>query len=148
MAIRARPMKERFQMDSCSENDLIFLRYLCDELDDDELKKFFCHLLACGVCRTCLAEERMLTNLLGRSRPLYVAPAALRARVGDIFLKHLTRASQAAPNEHTRIPNSPDSKPLTIGTRTDALDLQRNEFPKKRPLCDCVQRLRGGFWRR
>lgn len=146
MAIRARPKKESFQMDPCPEDDLVFSRYICNELDDEELQKIFRHLLACDDCRVRLLEERRLANLLGCLRPLYLAPATLRARVSGIFTEHLTTVSQAVPRHDTRIPDLLASEPFTIGVRTAAPGLERSESPKKGSVCACFRRLRGAFW--
>jgi mycothiol system anti-sigma-R factor len=55
--------------------------YLDRELSDQDLEEFRAHLEECEACRTELEAEEKLSALLRRSRPLYSAPGALRARV-------------------------------------------------------------------
>ena len=64
--------------DPCSVNRL---RYLDDQLEGRELEEFRFHLSCCSDCRAHLEEEKALSRLLLRSRPLYLAPASLRARI-------------------------------------------------------------------
>jgi len=59
--------------------------YLDDELRGDELQDFRAHIMGCADCKELLAEEEALSQLLHRSRPLYQAPEALRARVSTII---------------------------------------------------------------
>ena len=68
-------------MSPCDEYSLKALRYLDDRLHGQELDDFRAHLEACSNCRASLESERFLSQLLHRSRPLYSAPPALRARV-------------------------------------------------------------------
>jgi anti-sigma factor RsiW len=64
------------------------LRYLDNDLQGQDLNDFLTHLEACADCRASLEEERSLSHLLHRSRPLYSAPAALRSRVSAIVMQH------------------------------------------------------------
>jgi hypothetical protein len=57
------------------------LRYLDNELKGPELEDFLAHVNTCADCRAGLDSEQALSQLLKRSRPLYSAPAVLRARV-------------------------------------------------------------------
>jgi anti-sigma factor RsiW len=59
------------------------LRYLDNELHDQESTDFAAHIKACAECGRLLEEELGLSRVLRESRPLYSAPAALRARVAD-----------------------------------------------------------------
>jgi anti-sigma factor RsiW len=68
-------------MNSCDEYDVKLLCYLDNELSDQELEDFSAHLRICAVCRARLEAERSLSRLFRQSRPLYSAPAALRARL-------------------------------------------------------------------
>ena len=68
-------------MSPCDEYSLKALRYLDDRLHEQELDDFRAHLEACSNCRANLESERVLSQFLHRSRPLYFAPPALRARV-------------------------------------------------------------------
>lgn len=55
--------------------------YIDNELRGQELEDFLAHLAGCADCILQVEEEQALSNLLRRSRPLYAAPDALRARV-------------------------------------------------------------------
>lgn len=55
--------------------------YLDKELIGPDLEEFRAHLEACAACRAELEVREELFRLLHRSRPLYSAPDALRARV-------------------------------------------------------------------
>jgi anti-sigma factor RsiW len=55
--------------------------YLDKELIGPDLEEFRSHLEACAACRAELEVREELFRLLHRSRPLYSAPDALRARV-------------------------------------------------------------------
>jgi anti-sigma factor RsiW len=79
-------------MAPCTVDSLIFLRYLGNELRGKELTEFRHHLGACDTCRVRHAEERALSLLLRRSRPLYSAPPALRARVAAAVEQQRTHA--------------------------------------------------------
>ena len=68
-------------MSSCDECSLKALRYLDDRLHGQELDDFRAHMEGCSNCRASLESERALSQLLHRSRPLYSAPPALRARL-------------------------------------------------------------------
>jgi anti-sigma factor RsiW len=70
-------------MDSCGEHSINMLRYLDNDLSATELKAFSRHLKVCTDCQACLEEEQELTHLLHRTRPLYPASAALRARLSS-----------------------------------------------------------------
>ena len=68
-------------MSLCDACSVKILRYLDGGLQGSELDNFRTHLESCADCRASLEEEQALSLLLRRSRPLYSAPAALRARV-------------------------------------------------------------------
>ena len=51
------------------------------ELSGSDLEDFLAHLRGCEACRTEFEAEKSLSSLLRRSRPLYTAPDALRARI-------------------------------------------------------------------
>jgi anti-sigma factor RsiW len=78
-------IEEALEMDSCSQHTLDILRYLDHQLNCEELKAFFAHLLGCQSCRARTEEEQALSRLLGDSRPLFPAPIALRARVSAVL---------------------------------------------------------------
>ena len=75
-------------MNPCDEYRVKTLRYLDDDLQGDELIDFRNHLKACAECRANLEAEQALSYVLYRSRPLYLAPAALRSRVSAAVMQH------------------------------------------------------------
>jgi anti-sigma factor (TIGR02949 family) len=75
-------------MNPVDEYRVKIVRYLDDDLQGDELDDFRNHLEACADCRADLEAEQALSLLLRRSRPLYPAPAALRARVSAAVMQH------------------------------------------------------------
>lgn len=68
-------------MSPCNEHNLKILSYLDNRLSGQELDGFRSHLEDCSSCRARVEAERSLSQLLRRSRPLFSAPPALRARV-------------------------------------------------------------------
>lgn len=83
-------------------------RYLDGELSGQELADFESHLQSCAQCQLRLEEERALSHLLRQSRPLYSAPAALRARVSATLAQH---SAVAAPASET---NGTTRKPMAL----------------------------------
>ena len=77
-------------MSACDDYRFQILRYLDNSLQDGELADFRAHLEYCENCRTTVETERSLSQLLRRSRPLYSAPAALRARVAATVEQRIT----------------------------------------------------------
>jgi len=75
-------------MHSCDEYRLRILRYLDNELSGTELEEFSAHIGLCAHCGEQLREEQALSRLLRKSRPLYSAPEALRARVSRDLMGH------------------------------------------------------------
>jgi mycothiol system anti-sigma-R factor len=68
-------------MKCCDNNEATIRLYLDNELSGQDVEEFRAHLKECEACQTELDAESRLSALLHRSRPLYVAPDALRARV-------------------------------------------------------------------
>jgi mycothiol system anti-sigma-R factor len=68
-------------MKGCDDYCATIQLYLDRELSGQDLDDFRAHLEECEACRKELEAEESLSVLLHRSRPLYSAPAALRARV-------------------------------------------------------------------
>src|ERR1700747_1147294 len=68
-------------MKGCDDCGATIQLYLDRELSCQDLEDFRAHLEECAACRTELEAEEKLSALLRRSRPLYSAPDALRARV-------------------------------------------------------------------
>jgi hypothetical protein len=68
-------------MNNCDEYAIKALRYLDNDLKGSELEDFLLHLKSCASCQEHLEAEKELSATLHRSRPLYLAPAALRDRV-------------------------------------------------------------------
>lgn len=75
-------------MNSCDEIVVKTLRYLDNDLQGQELEEFRAHLQSCAYCRAHLEAEKALSQTLHRSRPLYSAPATLRARVSALAIEH------------------------------------------------------------
>ena len=68
-------------MKGCDDCSATIQLYLDRELSGQDLDVFRVHLKGCQACRAELEAEEKLSVLLHRSRPLYPAPDALRARV-------------------------------------------------------------------
>jgi anti-sigma factor RsiW len=68
-------------MNRCEEYNTELLLYLDNELTGEKFENFQAHLLSCADCRERLEEELALSSVLRRTRPLYLAPDALRERV-------------------------------------------------------------------
>jgi mycothiol system anti-sigma-R factor len=68
-------------MKGCDDYSATIQLYLDRELGGQDLEAFRAHLKECEACRTDLEADERLSALLHRSRPLYSAPDALRARV-------------------------------------------------------------------
>jgi mycothiol system anti-sigma-R factor len=79
-------------MNPCDEFSARALRYIDNTLQGQDLTAFRAHLQTCGDCRALIEAEQGLSQLLRRTRPLYSAPPALRARVAVILEEHRTRA--------------------------------------------------------
>lgn len=75
-------------MSSCDKYGVMLLRYLESSLRGSDLEDFRAHVELCVDCRARLEAEKSLSQLLQRSRPLYRAPAALRARVAEAAALH------------------------------------------------------------
>jgi mycothiol system anti-sigma-R factor len=80
-------------MKGCDDYSATIQLYLDRELSGQDLENFPPHLKECEACRTELEADERLSALLHRSRPLYSAPAALRARV--------MRAAESFPSTTT-----------------------------------------------
>lgn len=89
-------------MSSCDDFSVKALLYLEDRLQGQELDDFRAHLEKCVKCRTGLDADRAVSGLLHRSRPLYSAPAALRARVAEAVEQH-TSPIRARENLYERL---------------------------------------------
>jgi hypothetical protein len=68
-------------MNYCGERSTDILLFLDNALTGQKLEDFRAHLADCSICRERLQEEQALSSLLHKTRPLYLAPQALRARV-------------------------------------------------------------------
>jgi len=82
-------------MKGCDDFSATIQIYLDWELSGQDFEDFPHHLEQCEACRTELEVEESLSALLHRSRPLYSAPDALRARVlqtADSFSPTTTHA--------------------------------------------------------
>ena len=68
-------------MSHYDDRSVDILLYLDNALTGQRLEDFRAHLAGCSNCRERLQEELALSSLLRETRPLYLAPQALRARV-------------------------------------------------------------------
>ena len=68
-------------MSYCGERCSDILLFLDNALSGQRLEDFRAHLAGCSNCREHWQEELALTSLLRETRPLYLAPQALRDRV-------------------------------------------------------------------
>jgi anti-sigma factor (TIGR02949 family) len=89
------------QTGPCDKYMVETLRYLDDDLKGQELEDFRSHLTSCSNCRAHLDEEKALSQLLHRFRPLYSAPASLRGRVSEA-----TEASASISTARDRLDRS------------------------------------------
>jgi anti-sigma factor RsiW len=71
-------------MSLCDEHSTDILLFLDNDLHGEALDRFLAHLKVCAVCSKQLEEERALSGLFQRTRPIYVAPEELRARVAAV----------------------------------------------------------------
>jgi anti-sigma factor RsiW len=102
-------------MKNCDACSLDILLYLDDRLIGQELGEFREHLAVCSDCRKHLEEERALSRVFLRTRPLYLAPQALRARIAAAATEEGTAVSPASVSSRkTRMQNLtrwlPDSR--------------------------------------
>jgi anti-sigma factor RsiW len=75
-------------MKSCHDRYIDLLRYLDNDLSEQKRKLCWAHLETCADCQRRLEQERVLTQFLRQSRPLYAAPAVLRTRVSTTIEQH------------------------------------------------------------
>jgi anti-sigma factor RsiW len=78
-------------MKSGDDRNINLLRYLDNDLSQQELKYFSAHLETSAYCQSRLEQERGLSRFLRESRPLYLAPAELRIRVSALIESHSVR---------------------------------------------------------
>jgi mycothiol system anti-sigma-R factor len=84
--------KQGAGMSACNDRGVRILGYLDDDLAGQELAEFRAHLEHCPTCQASIEAERSLSQLLRRSRPIYSAPPALRARVAAAVERHAASA--------------------------------------------------------
>jgi hypothetical protein len=87
-------------MNRCDEYATKTLRYLHNDLEGQEVEDFLSHLKSCVSCQENLEAEKKLSATLQRSRPLYLAPAALRARVAAATMQASSRGVQDSTRWH------------------------------------------------
>ena len=87
-------------MSSCDEYAIKALRYLDNDLEGQELADFLSHLKSCTSCQEHLGAEKKLSARLHRSRPLYLAPAALRDRVAAATMQATSGRVQDSTRWH------------------------------------------------
>jgi anti-sigma factor RsiW len=94
-------------MNPCEKHSVNILRCLDNELSGQELQDFRNHLASCSSCTTHLEEERELSRLFQRSRPLYSAPAALRARVSAAAMQERSVTNHALDQARNGVSHFP-----------------------------------------
>jgi hypothetical protein len=87
-------------MSACDEYAVKTLQYLDNVLTGQELEAFLSHLEGCTCCRERLQAERELSIALYRTRPLYLAPSALRDRVAVAIGQASPSATGLRPQWH------------------------------------------------
>jgi hypothetical protein len=93
-------------MSRCEERTSDILLYLDNALTGQKLEDFHAHLVVCSNCRERLEEELALSSLLRETRPLYLVPQALRARVAAVVTQHASGPFPASDRSRkTRIQN-------------------------------------------
>lgn len=75
-------------MNPCDEYSVKRSCYLDNRLQARELDDFRAHLKECAHCRAEVEADQAISRLLSGSRPLYSAPAALRAQVSAAVEQH------------------------------------------------------------
>jgi anti-sigma factor RsiW len=87
-------------MNRCDDYATKTLRYLDNNLQGQELEDFLSHLKSCASCQEHLEAEKKLSATLQRFRPLYSAPAALRARVAAATMQATSNRVQDSTRSH------------------------------------------------
>jgi Putative zinc-finger len=87
-------------MSYCGERSSDNLLFLDNALTGQRLEGFRAHLAGCSNCRERLQEELALTSLLRETRPLYLAPQALRDRVAAAAVQQAFAGSP--PSDRSR----------------------------------------------
>src|SRR5260370_32673289 len=90
------PLEQGEGMNRCDEYSVKRSCYLDNRLQARELDDFRAHLEECAHCRAEVEADQTVSRLLRGSRPLYSAPAALRARVSAAVEQHATSISVTA----------------------------------------------------
>jgi anti-sigma factor RsiW len=78
-------------MKPCDDPNVDLLRYLDNDLSEQEFKYLCDHLDTCVYCQDRLERERALCRFLYESRPLYSAPAELRIQVSAAIERNSVR---------------------------------------------------------
>ena len=78
-------------MKPCDDLNVDLLRYLDNDLSEQEFKYLRAHLDTCVYCQDQLERERALSHFLHESRPLYSAPAELRIQVSAAIERNSVR---------------------------------------------------------
>jgi mycothiol system anti-sigma-R factor len=78
-------------MKSCDDLNVDLLRYLDNDLSEQEVKYLRAHLDTCVYCQDRMQRERALSRFLNESRPLYSAPAELRSQISAAIEEYAAR---------------------------------------------------------
>ena len=78
-------------MKPCDDLNVDLLRYLENDLSEQEFRYLRAHLDTCVYCQDRLQRERALSRFLNQSRPLYSAPAELRSQISAAIEEYAAR---------------------------------------------------------
>jgi len=78
-------------MKPCDDFNADLLRYLDNDLSEQEVKYLRAHLDTCVYCQDRLEREHALSRFLHESRPLYSAPAELRSEISAAIERNSAR---------------------------------------------------------
>jgi anti-sigma factor RsiW len=78
-------------MKLCDDLNVDLLRYLENDLSEQEFKYLRAHLDTCVYCQDRLQRERALSRFLHESRPLHSAPAELRRQISAAIEEYAAR---------------------------------------------------------
>jgi anti-sigma factor RsiW len=78
-------------MKLCNDLNVDLLRYLENDLSEQEVKYLRAHLDTCVYCQDRMQRERALSRFLNESRPLYSAPSELRSQISAAIEEYAAR---------------------------------------------------------
>jgi len=90
-------------MKGCEDYSANIQLYVDKELRGQDLEEFRAHLETCAACEQELAAEEELSRLLHDTRPLYIAPQALRDRIMQASTEPVLVGSHAPDRLQKRV---------------------------------------------